>query len=172
MIAWAKEWIQRFRERHDRVAQARRLGVRVGRDCLIYGCDFGSEPWLIAIGDHVLIASGVQFITHDGGTWVFRHECADWDVFGPIRVGNNVFIGLRAILLPGAEIGDSCVIGAGAVVVGKIPPNSVVAGVPARVIRPLSEYHDDLKARALHTFGLPPGEKRRAIEAAHPEWFR
>ena len=52
----------------------------------------------------------------------------------PVYIGNNVFIGMGATILMGADIGDNCIIGAGSVVKGTIPPNSVVAGNPARVI--------------------------------------
>ena len=53
----------------------------------------------------------------------------------PIVIGNDVWIGRRVIILPGVTIADGCIIGAGAVVTKDIPPYSVVAGVPARVIR-------------------------------------
>lgn len=49
----------------------------------------------------------------------------------PVYIGNNVFIGMGATILMGADIGDNCIIGAGSVVKGTIPPNSVVAGNPA-----------------------------------------
>jgi hypothetical protein len=52
------------------------------------------------------------------------------------RIGKNCFIGGRAIVLPGIEIGDGCVIGAGSVVTKSVPPNCIVAGNPARIIRP------------------------------------
>ncbi|MFO8002072.1 MAG: hypothetical protein R6U46_12565 [Marinilabilia sp.] len=54
-----------------------------------------------------------------------------------MKVGNNVCIGINVILLPNTEIGDNCIIGAGSVVKGKIPPDSVVFGNPAKVIMPL-----------------------------------
>lgn len=52
----------------------------------------------------------------------------------PINIGNHVWIGLRAIILKGVTIGDGAVIAAGAVVTNNVPANSVVAGVPARVM--------------------------------------
>ena len=53
----------------------------------------------------------------------------------PIRIGNDVWIGTRAIILPGVEIGDHCIVAAGAVVTKSFPPYSVVAGVPARIVK-------------------------------------
>ena len=56
-------------------------------------------------------------------------------VVKPVLIGNNVWIGNRAMILRGAKIGDNFVIGAMSLVTGKIPPNCVAAGVPAKVIR-------------------------------------
>lgn len=53
----------------------------------------------------------------------------------PVTIGNDVWIGGRVTIMPGVNIGDGCVIGAGAVVTHDIPPYSVAAGVPAKVIR-------------------------------------
>jgi acetyltransferase-like isoleucine patch superfamily enzyme len=58
---------------------------------------------------------------------------------GPVRIGRGVWIGCRAIILPGVTIGEGAVIGAGAVVTKDIPPNAVAAGQPARVIRLLEQ---------------------------------
>ena len=56
----------------------------------------------------------------------------------PIHIGKNVWIGANAVVLPGVSIGDGAVIGAGAVVTKNVEPNTVVGGVPAKVIRRLS----------------------------------
>jgi maltose O-acetyltransferase len=58
------------------------------------------------------------------------HDSAD-----PVKVGDDVWIGARAIILPGVEIGKGCIVGAGAVVTRSVPDYSVVAGNPAVVIR-------------------------------------
>jgi len=63
---------------------------------------FGSEPYLVRLGDHVSITAGVKFISHDGGVWVFRDRFPELDVFGPITVGSNVFIGINALIMPGS----------------------------------------------------------------------
>ena len=65
---------------------------------------------MIEIGDNVRITSGVRFVTHDGGVWVLRHkysELSDIDLFGKIRIGNNVHIGFNAIIMPGVTIGSA-----------------------------------------------------------------
>lgn len=120
-----------------------REGLKLGNDVRIVGKpDFGSEPYLIELGDHVTVSSRVSFITHDGATWVFRDraEYNGLQRFGRILVGNNCFIGERAIILPGVSIGDGCVVGAGAVVTRSVPDGSVVAGVPARFVCSYDEY--------------------------------
>ena len=123
-----------------------RKGMKIGNNCEIYSsASFGSEPYLISIGNHVRINSGVSFITHDGGVWVLRnyldvpnHE--NIDLFGPIVVGNNVHIGTNAIIMPNVRIGDNCIIGCGAIVTKDIPNNSIAVGVPAKVIKNIDEY--------------------------------
>jgi len=123
----------------DPIGYARSIGVRVGKDCRLIGVHFGSEPFLVTLGDHVS-AADVSFITHDGGIWVFRETAPEVELFGPITVGNNVFLGAGVKVLPGVTIGDNVVIGAGAVVVGDIPSNCVAVGLPAKPIRTLDEY--------------------------------
>ena len=150
----------------DPVGYARRIGVGVGQGCRLLGIDrstFGSEPYLISIGDHVTVTDGVRFITHDGGVWVLRQKYPDIDVIGRIRIHNNVFIGVGAILLPGIEIGPDAVVAAGAVVARTVQSGVVAAGVPAKPISTLAEYEAKVLPRAMHVRGLPPEEKRRLI---------
>lgn len=154
------------------VGYSRSLGMRVGKNCRILAnpikC-FGSEPYLVTLGDYVTITSGVRFITHDGGVWIFRDKYPDAEVFGRITVGNNVFIGMNAIILPGVTIGDHCIIGAGAVVTQNIPSNYVAAGVPARCIKTTEEYWKDIHHKATYFRSLPPKEKRACIEKKFTE---
>jgi acetyltransferase-like isoleucine patch superfamily enzyme len=122
---------------HDlRLARLRKRGVRIGEGCRIYTEEFSTEPFLVELGRHVGVAGGTQFITHDGAIWLARdgehHE--NTQHVGRIVVGDNTFIGQSCILLPGARIGTNCVIGAGSVVRGHVPDNSVFAGNPGRVI--------------------------------------
>ena len=101
---------------------------------------FGTEPFLVSIGNHVTVTGQCQFITHDGGVWVFRQNEPDIECFRPITVGNNVFIGLRSLILPGVTIGNNVVIGAGSIVNRDVPDNSIAAGVPARVVGDVATY--------------------------------
>ena len=64
-----------FRNAEKNAAHYRKLGLKLGGGFeILNGWDFGSEPWLIEIGDNVRITSGVRFVTHDGGVWVLRHK--------------------------------------------------------------------------------------------------
>lgn len=81
------------------------------------------------IGVHIGPASYVAFeariLTHDMTRGLYLHT----------RIGANCFIGGRSLILPGIEIGDHCVVGAGSVVTKSVPPRSLVAGNPARILR-------------------------------------
>jgi len=118
----------------SRIEYLRSRGATIGDNCLIFTIAFSTEPYLIEIGDHVVVSSGTTFITHDGAVWLFREKYPNLTVFGKITVGNNTFIGMNCTILAGAEIGSNCIIGGGSVVRGKIPDNSVVMGNPAKVV--------------------------------------
>jgi acetyltransferase-like isoleucine patch superfamily enzyme len=154
--------LKNWRIRRDPVAYARSLGVRVGQGCHFYAADpgmFGSDPYLIAMGDNVHITKGVLFLTHDGGTLILRREVPDLELTAPICIGNDVYIGVNAVILPGVTIGNRCIIGAGAVVTRSIPDNSVAVGVPARVVKTVDQYLASARARSLHLGHLREAEK-------------
>lgn len=143
--------------------------VNMGDNCEIFKrVYFGSEPYLISLGNNVRITSGVKFCTHDGGMWVIRNLKINpqADVFGRIEVGDNVHIGWDTIIMPNVKIGNNVIIGCGAVVTRDIPDNSVVAGVPARVLKSVDEYYAKNADKILPTKGMSGVEKRAAIEAA------
>lgn len=116
----------------------RKQGMKIGENCLFNTMGFSTEPYLIEIGNHVAIAAGTELITHDGAIWCFRDEIKNADVFGKIKIGNNVFIGNNCIILPNTTIGDNSIVGAGSVVRGTFPENSVIIGNPAKVIMKMS----------------------------------
>lgn len=98
---------------------------------------------LISIGNNVWMASGVEFITHDVTHYMLNGMKDDHkytEKIGCIEIGNNVFIGADAKILYDVKIGDNVIVAAGALVNKDVPSNSVVAGVPARVITTFDDY--------------------------------
>jgi len=123
------------------VKYAKKLGVHVGKNFHPFGkVYYGSEPWIISIGDDVFLTSNTSFITHDGGTLIFRDKIPDLEITKPITIGNKVYIGVNSTILPGVTIGNNVVIGACSVVTKDIPTNCVAVGNPARVIKSTDEY--------------------------------
>lgn len=159
--------LNKYQKEKDLIQYLRNQGVQIGENCAIdYSASFGSEPYLISLGNHVRVNEGVQFITHDGGVWVLRElkeKYKDIDLFGEISVGNNVHIGTNATIMPGVHIGSNCIIGCGAIVTRDIPDNSIAVGIPARVIESLEEYEAKNEARFVHTKGMSREEKRKYL---------
>ena len=118
----------------------RKTGARIGERCFIVPDNLGAEPYLVRIGNHVAVAGGVVFMTHDGAAWIFRHEVPDLQVYGPIVIEDNCIVGGNSILFPNIRIGPNSVVGAGSVVISDVPPNSMVMGVPARPFGSLEKY--------------------------------
>ena len=152
--------------RTDPIGFARAIGVKIDADCRLLNIDpatFGTEPYLITLGKHVTVTSGVKFITHDGGAWVFRKEDPNLDIVAPITVGDNVFIGINSVIMPGVTIGNNSVVGAGSIVTRDVDPETVVAGVPARRISSLDDYRKKAEKKGMSIKHLPPAEKRRYL---------
>lgn len=150
---------------------ARSVGVRIGTGCKIVTRHFGSEPFLIEIGDHVHVTSDVHFVTHDGGIWVFLHEDPTFDVFGKIRIGSNSYIGNGTTIMPGVSIGSNCVIGGYSVVTKSIPDNTVAAGCPCRFICTIDEYRERMSLLNTGTYGWDIRHKREYLESLNDSRF-
>ena len=159
--------INMLRSRINSVGYAKKFGVRMNGKVYIYGSSyemFSTEPWLITLGDNVHITNNVRFITHDGGTLVLRHRNPSLEVTKPITVGDNVYIGVNSIIMPGVNIGNNCIIGAGSVVTKDIPEKSVYAGVPARYIKSIEEYYEKIQKESLNLGHLTSIEKEKALK--------
>ena len=145
---------------------ARGLGVRLKGAVHFYGVNramFGSEPWLITLGDNVHITADVRFVTHDGGTLILRKNHPDLEWTAPIVVEDDVYIGVRATILPGVTIGRRSIVAAGAVVARDVPAGSVVGGVPARHICTIEEYEAKMLAKSLGLGHLAGADKEREL---------
>lgn len=136
-----------WKHKADLASYLQAQGARIGENSSLLGglAAFNSaEPYLIRIGDNVTITQGVLFVTHDGGTRVFRDVTPAWKKgtmkVGTIEIGDNVFIGVGSIILQNTKIGSNVVIGAGSVVSKNIPSDVVAVGAPAHVLYPIEEY--------------------------------
>lgn len=98
-------------------------------------------PFLLHIGDYVHLTNGVTILNHDFSWSVIkRKEALLCGGVRPVYIGDNVFIGNNAVILMGTYIGDNSIVGAGSIVHGHFPSESVIAGNPAKVICSLEEY--------------------------------
>ena len=117
-------------------------GLKLGKNVYgIEGCtiDHGSS-WLIEVGDNVVFAPQVYLLAHDTST----KKLVEYVKIGKIKIGNNCFIGARAFIMPGVEIGDHSIVGACSLVTKSFPANVVIGGNPAKIICSLEEYQTKL----------------------------
>ena len=139
----------------------------IGKNVDIVGnVNFGSEPYLITIGDDTTISFDCAFVTHDAATRVLRHlpgENPETVIYGKIVIGKNCFIGCRTIILPNVTIGDNVIIGAGSIVNRNIPSNTVAAGNPCKVICTIEAYKNKHKKDFLYMVSLPFEEKKKYL---------
>lgn len=136
-----------FKAMGDRVIIGTRVEFGSGENVEI-GSDsnIGRNSWIAndtVFGNHVMTGPEIVTLSYNHGTEIdgrpFNQQ--GYTSRSPIIVKDNVWIGTRAILLPGVTVGSNSVIGAGAVVTKDVPPFSVVAGNPARVVKSLSAEH-------------------------------
>lgn len=114
--------------------------ILIGNKCGFSGTAIAARE-LIEIGDNTLCGANVTITDFD---WhqvnpKLRQSNKDGAIGIPIRIGQNVWIGMNSIVLKGVKIGDNSVIAAGSVVTHSIPCNSLAAGVPAKVIERLDK---------------------------------
>ena len=159
----------RYLRKKQTIKYWKKRGLVIGDDCSINPkAELGSEPYLIRIGNHVRINSGVHLLTHDGGCWVLRSDkgipnSENIDRFGRISIGNNVHIGTNAFIMPGVKIGNNVIIGCCAVVTKSVPDNTIVAGCPARVIESIDDYFNKHKNEFDLTYHMNAKEKKQYL---------
>lgn len=127
------------------IAYCKRGGATIGNNVTVYSAKNTTidETSLqhIFIGDNTPITAGVIILAHDYSYSVLGN------IYGELPrqqkdtiIGKNVFIGMNSIILMGSNIGDNVIIGAGSVVSGHIPSNTVCAGNPAKIICSLDQF--------------------------------
>lgn len=106
--------------------------IHIGKNVFInFGCHFQDQGG-IYIGDGALIGSNVVLATINHGQ---NPQQRSDNIPAPIHIGNKVWLGSQSVVLPGVTIGDGAIIAAGATVTKDVPANTIVGGVPARVIK-------------------------------------
>ena len=114
----------------------RAYGIKIGKNTMIsLGAKLDIHRGDITIGDDCLITKGSVILSHDGSAKMVHPGS---NGYGKIVIGNHVFIGVNAIILPNVTIGDHAIVAAGAVVTKDVPPETLVAGNPARELKKLT----------------------------------
>ena len=123
---------------HLRIACLRIAGISIGKECMVsWGAKLDVRGGTIIIGDRCIITHGCIILSHDRSKR--RIYPKDKDIVkGFVRLGNDVFVGVNSVILSDVTIGDYSIVGAGSVVTKDVPPNVVVVGNPARIIKKLS----------------------------------
>lgn len=127
------------------VEHLKAIGMKIGDDCIVYvptkTLIDEQYPWMISIGNHVRITEGVKILTHDYSWSVLKnYRGGVFGASGIVEIGDNVFIGMNAIIERNVKIGNNVVIGAGSIVTKDCEENSVYAGVPAKRIMNIDEF--------------------------------
>lgn len=100
-----------------------------------------------------------------------RSKYPDFDCFGRVVIGDWVYIGSSALIMPGVTIGDNVLVAAGSVVTHSIPSGKVVAGNPARVICSIEDYYERNKKYDLHSKHMSNSEKKKLLLSLPDELF-
>ena len=114
-------------------------GLTVGKTSLetIYSVEGIDHlfPWLITIGENVIISADVRILAHDASSANF----CGYSKIGCVNIGNKVFIGTKTTILCGVTIGDNIIVGANSLVVNDLEGGWVYGGVPAKKIERISD---------------------------------
>lgn len=154
-----KRIIRKFsrRNKESQVDLYQGLNIGAGTHWSIANLD-GVVPQLITIGENCRITPRVMILTHDAS--LFNHT-GRYRV-APVKIGDRVYIGYGAIIMPGVTIGADAIVGAGAVVTRDVPSNTVVVGVPARALCLTSEL---LERERNDLFELPESFAHQVMHA-------
>lgn len=153
---------------------AKNAGLKIGVGTMLVGTQyFGTEPYLVQIGKNCLITNGVSFVTHDGSIQVpliragekIEDVYAKKSTFARIEIGDNVFIGIGAIILPGSKLLNNSIVAAGSVVKGVFREGAVIGGNPAREICSIDEYYHRSADRVVTLLGTASDRKSKILSS-------
>ena len=117
-----------------RVLFHRLRGVKIGKNVEIgYFCIIGNvHPYLINIEDGAVVTAKVVLLEHDNAFYYSRGTDVN---FGPIFVKKRSFLGIGSVVLPNVTIGERSIVGPNSVVIKDVPPDTIVGGIPAKIIK-------------------------------------
>ena len=148
----------------------------IGDNCTIQKRKVPLYANLIRLGNNVHIASNVSFLTHDVSYKVLNNideiksAGGVQERIGCIEIGDNVFIGSGVHILYDTKIGSNVIIGTCSVVTKDVPDNSVVAGVPAKVIGTFEEYMNNYQKRKCYPEKYAPKKETVSEELERIMW--
>lgn len=146
IVAGVRDRVQRFRV-NRRWAKLAESGMHIGEDVWLPDSTWIDPDYcfLISIGDHCGFGEECLILAHDAQ----MDEFLDAARIGRVIIHSSCHIGSRTVVLPGVEIGPRTIVGANSVVSRSLPPDTVCAGAPARVICSLEDYLVKHRARLL-----------------------
>lgn len=143
----------------DFIKEMTRKGVKIGMGTFFFDPATTyldtTRPFLLQIGEYVKITKGCIILVHDYACSVIRKSHGT--IVGEAKetvIGDNVFIGMNSIILPGVHIGNNVIIGAGTVVTKDIPSDVVVGGNPCKILTSLDSYNNKKKLNNLENAKL------------------
>jgi maltose O-acetyltransferase len=139
------KFLLKLSDKYKNINYKRRLnnclanGLKLGKNVTIMPGAFIDPRYsfLISIGDNCSLSNGVIIVAHDAAPFKFTNG---YTRLGKVDIKENCYIGTNAVILPGVTIGPNVLVAAGSVVNKSIPPNSCVAGVPARIYSKFDEF--------------------------------
>lgn len=146
---------------------SRLMGVTIGKNCKIYGNSpnmWGTEPFLITIGNNVYITNGCKFVNHDGGTLILRKRTPSLELTAPIVIGDDVYLGVETMIMPGIVIGNNVIVGARSIITKNVEENSVIVGIPAKKIKTVDQYYEEIKKKSLGIGHLDRDSKEKELK--------
>lgn len=143
----------------------RKSGMKIGKRSSIFCNIMTSEPYLIEIGDNVTIAGNVCFVTHDNSSIKVNPSKAN--LFGYIKIGNNVFIGQNSTIMYGVTLPNDVIVASGSVVVNSFSQERIIiGGNPARIIGRWDSFEE-----RVNNYGMGQNEARERARSGDKSKF-
>ncbi len=160
IVRWREK--EKWLKRHD-------VFYSCGNNILFQPRKLPNDPKLIKLHNNIAVAAEVCFENHDVIHYVIGNISPKSEIkshIGCIEIMDNVFIGAKAMIMPNVKIGPNVIVAAGSIVTKDVPPGTVVAGVPARII---GSFDDIVSRRIKESCEIDTWERDKRIET---EWLK